>query len=73
MIIKEYSIEKGEENPYYPIMDSRNTEMLAHYLQEKKKTNVVIGGRLGDYKYYDMDQTIETALSVYKHVIRTAS
>ena len=73
MIIKEYSIEKGEENPYYPITDSRNTEILSCYLQEKKKTNVVIGGRLGDYKYYDMDRTIETALSVYKDVIRTAS
>ncbi|RWX46783.1 UDP-galactopyranose mutase [Candidatus Electrothrix aarhusensis] len=73
MIIKEYSVKKGENNPYYPITDPRNTEILSCYLQEKKKTNVVIGGRLGDYKYYDMDQTIETALSVYKHVIRTAS
>ncbi|MCI5164006.1 MAG: UDP-galactopyranose mutase [Candidatus Electrothrix sp. AX5] len=73
MIIKEYSVKKGENNPYYPITDSRNTEILSCYLQEKKKTNVVIGGRLGDYKYYDMDRTIETALSVYKDVIRTAS
>ncbi|CAK8716936.1 UDP-galactopyranose mutase [Candidatus Electrothrix aarhusensis] len=73
MIIKEYSVKKGENNPYYPITDPRNTEILSCYLQEKKKTNVVIGGRLGDYKYYDMDQTIETALSVYKHVISTAS
>ncbi|WPD22726.1 MAG: UDP-galactopyranose mutase [Candidatus Electrothrix scaldis] len=70
MIIKEYSIKQGEDNPYYPIMDSRNTEMLAHYLQEKKKTNVIIGGRLGDYKYYDMDQTIEMALTVYKDLIQ---
>lgn len=55
---------KGEE-PYYPINDQRNNELFAKYqelaAQEKK---VLFGGRLGQYRYYDMDKVIEAALTM---------
>lgn len=58
---KEY--EMGDE-PYYPIEEKTNLERYAQYrkLADAEK-NVTIGGRLGTYKYYDMDQVIEQALS----------
>ena len=61
-ITKEYSSEWTEESePYYPINDKKNNE---RYLKYKKMTpsNFIIGGRLADYKYYDMHQAIGSAL-----------
>lgn len=64
VISREYSSEwkKGDE-PYYPVNDEKNSALYARYkelaLAEK---NVIFGGRLGEYKYYDMDQVIEAAL-----------
>ena len=61
-ITKEYSSEWTEESePYYPINDKKNNE---RYLKYKKLTpsNFIIGGRLADYKYYDMHQAIGSAL-----------
>lgn len=64
IISKEYSSEwsKGDE-PYYPINDEKNNTLFAKYreLAEKEK-NVIFGGRLGNYQYYDMDKVIEAAL-----------
>lgn len=53
----------GDE-PYYPINNARNTEIYAKYkeLADKEK-NVIFGGRLGEYKYYDMHDVIESALN----------
>lgn len=53
---------KGEE-PYYPINDERNNRLFARYreLAEQEK-NVIFGGRLGMYQYYDMDKVIAAAL-----------
>ena len=49
--------------PYYPINDDKNNLLYIKYLNESKKyPNIVFGGRLGDYKYYDMDKVIEEAL-----------
>ena len=50
--------------PYYPVNDARNQELYAKYakLAEEEK-NVVFGGRLAEYKYYDMDKVIESALN----------
>jgi len=53
--------------PYYPVNDERNQELYKKYaeLAEKEK-NVIFGGRLAEYRYYDMDKVIESALSCVK-------
>ena len=64
VISREYSSEwkKGDE-PYYPINDQRNTELYKKYKSfADKEKNVIFGGRLGEYKYYDMDKVISAAL-----------
>lgn len=55
---------KGDE-PYYPMNDDKNNELFAKYreLADKEK-NVIFGGRLGEYKYYDMHQVVARALEV---------
>lgn len=69
LIIKEYSKRDDGSNPYYPINDRRNQELILHYktLAAKEK-NLIIAGRLGDYKYYDMHQTIARALEVFEKI-----
>lgn len=65
VISKEYSSEwKPGIEPYYPINDEKNGILFEQYraLAEKEK-NVIFGGRLGNYKYYDMDKVIEAALA----------
>ena len=64
-ITKEYpkQWEKGDE-PYYPVNNDRNNELFAKYRAlAEKETNVFFGGRLGQYKYYDMDKVIAAALA----------
>jgi UDP-galactopyranose mutase len=64
VITKEYPCEwaKGDE-PYYPINDAKNTAVAAKYLNRAKMENrVIFGGRLADYKYYDMHHVIAHAL-----------
>ena len=64
VISREYSSEwkKGDE-PYYPVNDKKNSALYAEYkkLADAEK-NVIFGGRLGEYRYYDMDATIARAL-----------
>ena len=66
VITREYPADwkKGDE-PYYPINNERNDKLFAEYqkLAEQEK-NVLFGGRLGQYKYYDMDKVIEAALEM---------
>jgi UDP-galactopyranose mutase len=65
IITKEYPVEwnKGDE-PYYPINDKQNQDLYNKYLElSKLETNVYFGGRLAEYKYYDMHQVIESALN----------
>ena len=66
VISKEYSSEwKPGEEPYYPVNDERNNSLYQKYKKEaEKEKNVIFGGRLGEYRYYDMDQVIEAALTV---------
>ncbi len=53
--------------PYYPINDERNSSLYAKYLElAKKEKGIIFGGRLGAYKYYDMDKVIESALALCK-------
>ena len=66
VISREYSAEwkKGDE-PYYPVNDEKNSALYAAYKQlADAEPGVLFGGRLGEYKYYDMDKVIEAALSV---------
>ena len=66
VVSKEYpaSWSKGDE-PYYPVNNDRNNELFKKY-QELADTEdkVIFGGRLGQYKYYDMDKVIEAALDM---------
>ncbi|NLL63412.1 MAG: UDP-galactopyranose mutase [Ruminococcaceae bacterium] len=71
IITKEYSSEwqVGDE-PYYPVNDEANGELLAKYKKlAESEDNIIFGGRLGEYKYYDMDQVIARALEVAAEVI----
>jgi len=54
--------------PYYPINDKKNKALYTRYVElaRKKYPNVVFGGRLGQYRYYNMDQTVMAALKVSK-------
>ncbi len=66
VISREYSSEwKPGIEPYYPINDEKNNELFARYraLAEKEE-KVIFGGRLGNYRYYDMDKVIEAALEM---------
>ena len=64
VITREYPAlwQEGEE-PYYPINDEKNEALLKKYQEmAKKKPHVIFGGRLGQYRYYDMDKVIAQAL-----------
>ena len=70
VISREYS-DKWDENkePYYPINNDKNNELYEKYrLLAEKDDKVIFGGRLGKYKYYDMDKVIETALDDLKRI-----
>jgi UDP-galactopyranose mutase len=72
IISEEYSVEwrKGLE-PYYPINDDRNSKMYSEYRNKAALLypNVIFGGRLAEYKYYDMHQVVGSALSSVKRVL----
>lgn len=66
VISREYSSEwnPGDE-PYYPVNDEKNGALYKKYKElADKEENVIFGGRLGEYKYYDMDQVIAAALDM---------
>ena len=68
VISREYSSEwKLGDEPYYPVNDEKNSKLYAEYkkLAESEK-NIIFGGRLGEYKYYDMDAVIASALKKSK-------
>lgn len=68
VITREYPAtwKKGDE-PYYPINDEKNGALYGQYAElAKKEANVLFGGRLGQYKYYDMDKVIRSALDMVK-------
>lgn len=70
IISKEYSKtwEKGDE-PYYPVNDEKNNELYNKYKElANKETNIHFGGRLGSYKYYDMDKVILEALNYMNEI-----
>ena len=71
VISREYSSEwkKGDE-PYYPVNDEKNTKLYEQYVElAKSRPDVIFGGRLGAYKYFDMDKVIDAALSVIYKIL----
>ena len=64
IITREYPADwKRGDEPYYPINNKRNNDLYAKYAElAKKQDKVIFGGRLGQYKYYNMDQVIAAAL-----------
>lgn len=68
VISREYSSEwKPGDEPYYPVNDEKNSNLYAAYKAlADKEEHVIFGGRLGEYKYYDMDAVIASALSMVK-------
>lgn len=64
IISREYSSEwKPGDEPYYPVNDAKNGLLYSEYKKlADAENNVIFGGRLGEYKYYDMDQVIAAVL-----------
>ena len=64
VISREYSSEwKPGDEPYYPVNDEKNAALYAKYRElADKEEKMIFGGRLGEYKYYDMDAVIDSAL-----------
>ncbi len=71
VISKEFSSEwKPGDEPYYPVNDEKNSALYEKYRAlAEKETKVIFGGRLGEYRYYDMDQVVEAALEKAKEVL----
>ena len=72
VISREYSTDwKEGMEPYYPVNDARNQELYQKYAAlAEKEEKVIFGGRLGEYKYYDMDKVIEAALNQWDKMQR---
>lgn len=74
IITKEYPCNTGQfgiREPYYPINDAKNTELYNKYKKKAKECkNVFFGGRLGEYKYYDMDDVIRKAMDDVEKILR---
>ncbi len=68
VISREYSSEwKPGDEPYYPVNNQKNNDLYAEYKRlADKENNIIFGGRLGEYKYYDMDAVICSALECFK-------
>ncbi len=69
VITREYPADwKRGDEPYYPVNDKRNNSLYKEYqnLASKEAENVIFGGRLGQYRYYNMDQVIAAALRTVK-------
>lgn len=73
VISREYSSEwKPGDEPYYPVNDKKNSDLYQEYRKLADQENkVIFGGRLGEYKYYDMDKVIEEALIISSECIAT--
>lgn len=68
---KHFEFGKGNpgDEPYYPVNDERNQTLYEKYkAMADKETNVIFGGRLAEYKYYDMDKVIKSALDLCNQI-----
>ena len=67
VISREYSTDwKEGMEPYYPVNDDKNQKLYQKYAQKAKDSGVIFGGRLGEYKPYDMDKVIESAMHCWE-------
>ena len=71
VISREYSYEwRPGDEPYYPVNDQKNADRYALYQTlAKKEKNIIFGGRLGEYKYYDMDAVIASSLEMSEKIL----
>lgn len=72
VISREFSSEwKPGDEPYYPVNDEENGKLYSKYRElADKEEKIIFGGRLGEYKYYDMDAVVASALSMVKTVLK---
>lgn len=72
VISREYSSEwKPGDEPYYPVNDEKNNNLYEKYKKlAEQEQNVIFGGRLGEYKYYDMDATVAASLEMCERELR---
>ena len=70
VISREYSKEwKPGDEPYYPVNDEKNSRLYEEYKKlADAERHVIFGGRLGEYKYYDMDVVIDRAMEISKNI-----
>ena len=73
VITREYPSEwKEGDEPYYPVNNERNNKLYLKYKElADKEEKIIFGGRLGEYKYYDMDKVIERILKYLKKEVKT--
>lgn len=70
LIFKEISFSNSSGDPYYPILDKNNMEIYRKYKNDSLLyDNIYFGGRLGEYKYYDMEDTIKSALKLSTKIL----
>lgn len=71
VISREFSSEwKPGDEPYYPVNDEKNCALYTQYKAlAEQESKVIFGGRLGEYKYYDMDAIIASALELCKNIL----
>ncbi len=71
VVTKEYPLEwNGNREPYYAVNDEKNNALYKKYEElAKKEENVIFGGRLGQYRYFDMDDTIDEALKLADRIL----
>ncbi len=73
LISREYSKEPAKDDDlYYPMNTPKDKDMHTKYQEEVQKTkNVIFGGRLAEYRYLNMDQTIASALKTHEEKIKS--
>ncbi len=69
VISREYSYEwKPGDEPFYPVNDDRNNGLYLKYKELAGETGIIFGGRMADYKYYDMDVTVRNAIDKFREI-----
>ncbi len=73
LVFTEYSKTDDGNNPFYPVPDAANTKLANDYRElAQAEKNLIVAGRLGDYRYYDMHETISRALEIFEDQIQTS-